>query len=218
MREKERKREGMWSTCFFWMEGIIIIVNWKRCTCASGGTDDCSVCVREKKSVVASKEWEKSGKCEVDSKSLRCLARNRETQNSSHFFLLLFLHFLWKVERSHKREQWDALEHIWEWNKSVWVLIDFYVRDFVLNFIRLTFVDVKRMFFIIITSPLSIWFGVHTLHNNEWTTRDMQWKMSTRFTYLLLLKLPRNTTNNAVWLSSLHRVDLSESEQGNREY
>lgn len=37
-------------------------------------------------------------------------------------------------------------------------------------------------------------------------------KMSTRFTYLLLLKLPRNTTNNAVWLSSLHRVDLS----GNR--
>jgi hypothetical protein len=31
-------------------------------------------------------------------------------------------------------------------------------------------------------------------------------KMSTRFTYLLLLKLPRNTTNNAVWLSSLHGV------------
>lgn len=31
-------------------------------------------------------------------------------------------------------------------------------------------------------------------------------KMSTRFTYLLLLKLPRNTTNNAVWLSSLHEV------------
>lgn len=38
-----------------------------------------------------------------------------------------------------------------------------------------------------------------------------QMKMSTRFTYLLLLKLPRNTTNNAVWLSSLHRVDLSEN-------
>lgn len=43
-------------------------------------------------------------------------------------------------------------------------------------------------------------------------------KMSNRFTYLLLLKLPRNTTNNAVWLSSLHRVDLSEIESRKRTF
>lgn len=41
--------------------------------------------------------------------------------------------------------------------------------------------------------------------------------MSTRFTYLLLLKLPRNTTNNAVWLSSLHGVESVSANRHRKE-
>lgn len=54
--------------------------------------------------------------------------------------------------------------------------------------------------------------NTHKMHNDKMsttmtTTTVAKWaEMSTRFTYLLLLKLPRNTTNNAVWLSSLHGV------------